>query len=501
MLVSVAWRNLSRNFRRSLLTGVAVIFGMVLAFWLLGIKHGGFVQMINQAVDTRLGHYQVLDDGYPDHPDPELVVPESEAVVALLRQQESVKAVATRAVAEGMIARDNESAQVQFLGVDPAAERRVSSVPDKLFQGDEAVQWCLSELDEAQVVMGGDEALFHRWCDAMSSSAFLPDGNERAVVLGSGLAESLLVSVGDEVTVQVIRAVTGDGIDSGHVSQRRLEVTGLLRVGNPEVDDRTAYIRQQTLREMLGTDGPNEVVVVLDDIGDLDEAAAQARAALDGREGIGVYIWSERNPSLQSLVEMGMGGNDMVYVLLFMLIALGVVNATFMSVLERTKEFGVMLALGLRRGKLFRLIMTEVSLLGLVSVGVGTALGVGIEVFGRVHGWPMEWFGYEEIEGTQVAGVTYETIYYSALSLEKGIAIVMTMFLLILLAGVLPGLKASRLAAVEAMRPCAPSEPFRPRHHEALRTRLSISSISDRSGARMISLSPFTTFMSLSGLR
>ncbi len=452
MLVSIAWRNLFRNLRRSILVGAAVTFGMVLAFWLIGIKHGGFVQMIDQAVENGLGHYQVLADGYLDRPEPRNVIPEAETIVATLRGLEHVEGVSSRSVSEGMVSRDNESAQVKIIGVDGEAESGVSVVPSKLFQGDEAVDWCRRELAEAQEVMGGDEVLFNRWCDAMTSSAFLPEENARALVIGAGLAKSLLVSVGDEVTLQVVRAVDGDGAERGDVSRRRLVVTGLVRVGNPEVDDLVAYVQQETLMGMLGTDGPNEVVVLLDDIRHLEEGTALARESLAGTEGVAVYTWSERNPALSSLVEMGASANDGIYFILFLLIALGVVNAVNMSVLERTKEFGVMLSLGIRRSKLFSLVMTEVGLLGLVSIGLGLALGVGLEIFGRVHGWPMEWFGYEEMEGTQVAGVTYETIYYSALSLEKGINIVVTMFVMFLLAGVLPAIRASRLPPVEAMR-------------------------------------------------
>jgi ABC-type lipoprotein release transport system permease subunit len=452
MLISIAWRNLSRNRRRSILSGGAVTFGLVLAFWLIGLKHGGFVQMVDQATQIRLGHFQVLPEGYLERPSPRLVVPEASKIVGMIRAQDHVVGVSSRAVAEGMVARDNESAQVELLGVDPEAESRTSSVPSKLFQGQAAVQWCHRELAEAREVMGGDDELFNRWCDAMATSRFLPQGVDRAVVLGAGLAESLLVTVGDEVTVQVVRAVAGSDQEQGELSQRRLEVTGLVRTGNPQVDERAAYVRRDTLTAMLGTDGPNEIVVLLDDIDFLDQTYTQTEAALAGHEGVGVYTWYERNPALHSLIEMGASSNDMVYVILFLLISLGVVNAIFMSVLERTKEFGVMLALGMRRRRLFSLVMTEVGLLGVLSVGVGTALGGALELFGRLHGWPMEWFGYQEMEGTQVAGVVYETIYYSALSWERGLAIVLTMFTMLLLAGLLPALRASRLAPVEAMR-------------------------------------------------
>lgn len=452
MLLSVALRNLRRNLRRTMLSGSAVTFGMVLAFWLIGVKHGGFIQMVDQAVETRLGHLSVLAEGYLERPEPRLVVPEAGRVVSTLAGLDHVEGVSPRAVAEGMVARDNESAHAEIVGVEPEAERRVSVVPERLFQGEAAVSWCRTSMADARQVMGDDDALFDRWCEAMRSSEFLPEGNDRAIVLGSGLARSLLVTVGDEVTVQVVRAVAGEGAEQGEVSQRRLEVTGIVRVGNAEVDDRLAYVGLETLTGMLGTDGPNEVVVRLDDIGNLDEATAEARRELSAVRGAGVYTWAQRNPALDSLVETGMGANDGVYTILFLLIALGVFNAISMSVLERTKEFGVMLALGTRRARLFRLVMAEVSLLGLLAIGVGAALGTGLELFGRIHGWPMAWFGLDEAAQNQVAGVAYETVYYSALSPQKGVSIAMTMLLMLLVAGLAPAIRAARLSPVEAMR-------------------------------------------------
>jgi ABC-type lipoprotein release transport system permease subunit len=246
--------------------------------------------------------------------------------------------------------------------------------------------------------------------------------------------------------------VGGDDVEQGELVQRRLEVSGFVRTGNPEVDDRLAYVRTDVLTGMLGTAGPNEVVVILDDIEQLAPARDAAISALSGTEGANVYIWSERNPALASLIEVDSESGNMMYIILFLLVALGVVNATFMSVLERTKEFGVMLALGTRRVKLFYLVMSEVGLLGLVSVAAGTALGLGLEMFGRVHGWPMEWFGYEEMESTSMAGVVYDDIYYSALSVENGAVIAVGVYVMFLLAGLLPAIRASRLAPVEAMR-------------------------------------------------
>jgi ABC-type lipoprotein release transport system permease subunit len=302
--------------------------------------------------------------------------------------------------------------------------------------------------------MGGNQALFDRWCAAAGSSAYLPEDNTRAIVLGAAVAKRLLVSVGDEVTVQVVRArdsAEADGPRRGALSQRRLEVTGVVRTGNPEIDDRVGYLHLATLTTMLGTDQPNELVMVLDHIRHLPEVRQAVAQELD-EATTQVYSWEERNPALKNLIATDSQSGNLMYVILILLVALGVVNATLMSVLERTREFGVMLALGMRRFDVFAVVMLEVALLGLVAIAVGGLLGGGLELFGRIHGWPMEWFGGDQMSNTSMSGIIYEPIYYSALSLQNGLIIMIGVYTMFLLSGLLPALRAARLQPVQAMR-------------------------------------------------
>jgi len=457
MLISLGWRNLARNRRRSILAGAAVALGLFFGAWAIGLNEGAYAALIRQAAHTRIGHVQVLAEGYLDYPEARLVVPDGIELASRLAQLEHVDAVSARSQVEGVVARDSESAPVELIGVDPETERSASVIAERLLEGDSAVSWCRETMVDVLPVMGNNEELYGRWCDAMGYSRFLEADGPREVILGAGVAERLLVSVGDEITAQVVRAVDEDGPDgaqAGSLSQRRLEVVGIFRAGNPEVDDRAAYMARDTLMEMLGTRDPNEIVLVLDDVRYIDEVKVEAEEIVSATTSVDVHTWRERNPSLAAMIEMDSGNNFVMSFILCVLVIIGVVNATMMSVLERTKEFGVMLSLGIRPGKLFALVMTEVSLLGVLSCIAGIILGGAIELFGRYHGWYMEWFGYdpENIEAMSTAGLVYETVYYSALSLEAAIVMVVGMYLLFLLAGRWPAWRASRLRPVDAMR-------------------------------------------------
>jgi len=454
MLISIAWRNLSRRLWLSVITGAVGVLGIVLTIWMVGLNYGGYDQMIAQAVRTRLGHLQVLPRGYIDEPLPRLVLQEHEEMRTRISALDGVRAVSARALSEGMIARDSESSAADLVGVVAEDEAAASVVPEAVLRGQEAVEWCRESMSDALHVLGGDEALFERWCQAAGNGEFLPDGEEQAIVIGSGMAEQLLVSVGDEVTAQVVRAVDEggpDGAEAGDLSRRRLVVTGIFRTGNPEIDDRLAFVNMPTLTAMLGTGGPNEIVVLLEDMGQIEAVRAEADRIVADHPPALLYSWDQRNATLASMIESDAANNWYFFAFLCVLVILGVINATFMSVMWRTREFGVMLSLGLDRLKLFALIMLEVALLGGVAVVAGGILGGGLEVFGRIHGWNMEWFGMDA-ENFHVAGVAYDPIYYARVSVAHWTAILLGTFSVFLLAGVLPALKAAFLHPVGAMR-------------------------------------------------
>ena len=457
MLISLAFRNILRNKRRSILTGVAVASGLILAVWMVGIKYGSFDQMIEKAAYSRLGHLQVMAEGYLDRPETKRTVANSAEIVRGLADIEGIEATSSRVIAEGLLARDSEMSSVELLGVDPTAERAASTADEHIIEGDTATEWCREEMADALVAFGNDEELFNRWCDAAGRGEYLPGDQPRALVLGVGVAKRLMVSVGDEVTVQVVRAIgeenrAGSAI-AGDISQRRLVVSGIFKVDDPSLDDRVAFLHAATLNQMLGTEGPNEIVILLDDFKDLERVRGEVQTLLASHEAVTVHSWDERNPALSNMVKMGEASNLIFAMILCFLVTLTVVNTTMMSVLERTREFGVMLALGFRRWKLVQLVMIEVGVLGLISLGVGAIIAAGIEFYGRVYGLDMRTFyDQETLESMDVSGVAYDLVYYSAMPVSIGVFLLFFCYVMFLLAGLGPALRAGRFKPVEAMR-------------------------------------------------
>lgn len=454
MLISIAWRNLRRNLRRTLLTGMAVAFAVTLSTCMRGLQDGGYAQMIDQAVRGRLAHLQVHGEDYLERPDADRVVPGAAELTEQLRGMDNVAGVSQRALCDGVAARDSFIWNVEVVGIEPEDEASVSVIDERILSGDGGQAWCQRELTKGRRLFGDDE-LFDTWCAAARHGRYLGEDDSQGALIGADVAKRLTVSVGDEVQVQVIRAVDSPeegGAEKGALSQRRLEIVGVVKTGNPEIDDRLVYVPRAVLQEMLGTDEPNEIALLLEDVGQIDATYNSVAALLAGDGSQQVHTWAERNPTLKSLIDTDSQMGIVMLVILVILVALGVVNTTLMSVLERTKEFAIMLALGMRRTKLFALIMAEVSLLGVVSISAGTALGLAFDVYGRVHGWPLEWFTDADMSDLTMSGSVIDPVYYAGLDPINGLIIVVGVFVLFLLAGLLPAIKASRLMPASAMR-------------------------------------------------
>jgi ABC-type lipoprotein release transport system permease subunit len=306
-------------------------------------------------------------------------------------------------------------------------------------QGEKAVRWCREQLAEAQ---RGEQG-----CEATATGEFLPAGKWDAVVLGSGVAKRLLVTVGDELSVQVAGA-------GGAPVERRLIVTGIVAAGSPEIAERAAYLQAPTLNALLGTDGPNELVVLLHSISDLEKVRAEVRSTIGTGRGLAVHTWAERNPGLSNLIEMMKAGRIVFFALLAFLAVLSVANATLTSVLERTRQFGVMLALGTRPSALVRLVMLEVALLGLLAVGAGSVVAAGLELFGRIHGWPMAWAGLEPraLEELALSGVVEDTHFFAHLPPLGAALIIGGVYAMFLVTGLWAALKVGRLEVLAALR-------------------------------------------------
>jgi ABC-type lipoprotein release transport system permease subunit len=300
---------------------------------------------------------------------------------------------------------EQRSFGIQVTGVQPAYEPNVSTIPGLVRDG-----------------------------------RYLEHDNAAEIVIGSVMARNLKVAVGDEITL------LGSGRD-GSFAAGVVTVAGIFETGMNDLDRSFAQLPFGYFQETFYMDGHGHgIVVTLDNLGQVAPARAAIEPLIDGKPGLAVLDWDALNPGLKQAIQADMSSAWMMYGVLIVLVAFSVLNTQLMSVMERTHEFGVISALGVRPRKLAGLVMLETALMALLGLALGLFLGWLLALYFQVNG-----FSYPGMEEAAARFNLPDRMYpaITPLSMLLGPLVV---FGFCLLAAVYPAMRLFRLRPVDAMR-------------------------------------------------
>ena len=401
----LAWRNLWRQPRRTWLTIGAMVFSNVLLVFMISLQFGMYGLMIDNTLQVFSGHMQVQAPGYKDDQKMRQVVPDVQPLAARLRSELDSDTIAARGWAFGLASSEERSYGIGIYGVEPRFEPNVSNIPGLVEEG-----------------------------------RYLDDPAAYDIVIGSVLARNLRVGVGDEITV------LGSGVD-GSFAAAVLQVAGIFHSGMKEIDRNIAEIPLATFQEIFYMNGAgHQVVITAPSLGEAALLQSRVEAAGAGEDGLVVQDWDALQPGLKQAIQADMSSAFFMYGILVILVAFSVLNTQLMSVLERTHEFGVVMSLGMRPGRLGRLVMLETGIMGLLGLLLGALAGATLTIWLGIRGYTIP--GMEEMAAQfNLPGRIYPQA--TVLSTLLGPAVV---FLFTLLAAVYPAWRLRRLHPVEAMR-------------------------------------------------
>ena len=401
----LAWRNLWRHSRRTWLTVGAMVFCNVLLIFLISLQLGSYQMMIDNSLAAFTGHIQVQHPGYLEDQRMRQSVPGVQALAGEVRDTLGLRTVAARGAAFALASSEERSFGVLVSGVQPAFEPGVSTFPGLVKQG-----------------------------------RYLEPWDREHIVIGAVLARNLRIGLGDELTF------LGSGRD-GSFSAGVATVVGIVDAGIDGIDRGVAQVPLPWFQDMFSMgDHGHSVVIRLPSLGEVPAAMATLETALSDRDSLEVLDWNALQPGLQQAITSDMASAWFTYVVLIVLVAFSVLNTQLMSVLERTREFGVMLALGMRPGQLARLVAMESLLMALLGLALGVFFGWILTAYLAVVG-----FAYPGMDELMVRFNMPGRIYpeVSLLSLLWGPAVVV---LGAMIAAIYPALRLFRLAPVQAMR-------------------------------------------------
>ncbi len=412
-LPTLAWRNIWRNRRRTLITLVSIAFGTLLAVIATGIGDSSYSTMIDHAARLGGGHVIVQNGEYAQQPSLKRTVRADPAAMGAIRAEPEVRAVVGRVSGGVMLATSTNNVGAGVIAIDPAAE----------------------------------DATTLGLVDSITRGAMFGSASDEGIILGKKLAENLDLELGRKVVYTVTDK-------RGEIATGLARVTGILETGALEIDAGTCLMPIDSFRATLGyaPDEVTQVAIFLADHRD-SELVAKRVASEQGAafgDDVAVLPWFEANRDLAGFVTMKTTGALFMELLVTLLITAGIFNTLFVSVMERMRELGVLAAIGFSSRQLFALVVWESVWLGLCGIVAGVLLCA----------WPYHYLSTVGLDtaamtgggGTQVSGITMSQVLYVELYPPHAVFIAFAVVFATVAAGLYPAYRAGKVSPVEAIR-------------------------------------------------
>ena len=405
LVFRLAWRNIWRQPRRTWLTTGAMVFSNVLLVFMISLQFGMYELMIDNTLQAFTGHLQVQAPGYKDDQKMRQTVPNIVSLAQSLREQLSSDTIAARGSAFALASSEDRSYGIVVFGIEPAYEPGVSTIPGLIRQG-----------------------------------GFLHDMDAAQIIIGAALARNLRVDIGNELTL------LGTGRD-GSFAAAVVTVVGIFDSGIPDLDRNIAEVPLGFFQDVFFMEGSgHQVVISTADIDEVPQLQRRVEALLPVDEDLIVHDWDALQPGLKQAIQADISSAFFMYGVLVILVAFSVLNTQLMSVLERTREFGIVMALGLTPGRLGRLVLLETAIMGVMGLVLGALLG------GLVTWWfSFNGFAYPGME-EMAAKFNLPARFYPQVTVPSLIIGPAVVFVFTLFAALYPALRLNGLRPVDAMR-------------------------------------------------
>ena len=402
MTVRIALRNVLRHKRRTLLTVLTMSGGFTLCSMSIAWSDGTYNRIIDLFTRYDLGHIQIHRAGYLDKPSLYATVDDYEDIGRILASVPRVESSTPRLYSAGLVSVADKSAGARIVGIDPASEIAATEFDRKVTAG-----------------------------------RFLAGGAAHEALLGEGLAERLGAAPGDEVVV------VSQGAD-GSIANDAYTIVGLLATGDPAEDQITFYLHLTDAQELLVLEGRvHEIVVINRDLRTVAASAADIRASI-GDPALSVDPWQVFAKSFYQAMKADQDGMWISLLIIILIVAVGVLNTVLMNVLERTREYGLLRAIGTRPLRILGLVLWEVVVMAAIALVIGAVSAWIINSLVAAHGIPMP---YELTYG----GIVFNRMY-SEINVRSFVIPGITVVISALFISVFPAIRAARTAPAAAMR-------------------------------------------------
>lgn len=404
MTFKLAWRNIWRNRRRTLITMGSILFAVLFASFMEAIQKGAWNNMINNVVNYYFGYAQIHENGYWEEQSIDKAFPLVDSLTALDQIVPTVGAVLPRLESFALASTGDQTTGVLLVGIAPDKENQMTNLQDRLTKG-----------------------------------AYL-QADDRAVLIADGIAENLQLSLGDTL---VLISQGYHGINAAG----KYPIKGFVHFGSPDLNKQMVYLPIQEAQWFYGAEGMvTSLALKIEDQDEIKPAVKKIKATLSN-DTYEVMDWQELLPDLVQAKELDSAGNYIVYFILYLIIAFGIFGTILMMTKEREYEFGILVSIGMQRMKLAGIVWLEIVILGFLGAMAGIL--ASIPVVWYFHRNPLRFSG-EYAQSMEKFG--FEPIFPAEFNLEIFATQAVIVLIITSVLALYAMWKIRRLEPVEAMR-------------------------------------------------
>ncbi len=402
ILLTIAFRNVFRQRRRTILTMLTMFGGFTLASISIAWSDGSYSNIIEMFTRNQLGHIQIHKKDYLDHPSLYKSIDHYRTIGKKVENITGVETWTARLYSAGLASTGEKTAGVRISGIDLKMEEQATNFQKKITAG-----------------------------------KFFTAVKSKEALLGTGLSKILKAAPGDEVAIVTQAA-------DGSIANEAYTIAGLVESGNSMTDQVSLYLELSDAQELLAMEGKvHEIAIIAEDADYVPELAREISAAVNDPM-LKVSPWQEFASAFHEAMKADQGGMWISLLIIIMLVAVGVLNTVLMSVLERSREYGILKALGARPRQIFTLVLCEVSIMAAGSIIIGIGLSALINHFLSIHGISLPHsFSY--------GGVQFKTMY-SEINIRSFTIPAATVCAAAALVAIFPAVRAGRTSPAKAMR-------------------------------------------------
>lgn len=410
MLVKLAWRNVWRNkLRTSIMLG-AMIFGVVGVMLMMGFMNGIIDNLVKNTIQWQTSHIQIHQKNYALNPDINLVIDNEPEITKWLEQAPQVKAWTSRTLVNGMIASARSTRGIQVNGIDLESEPKITPIAEHILEGE--------------------------WLD---------DKGRNPILVSQKTADRLKLRVGSKIVL----TFTGT---TGEVTGAAFRVRGIFKTSSSTFDDANVYVRKTDIQQLGQVYFDHEIAILLhaeDQVSAFSDQLNKTFSAPSlnnhSKSNNIVQDWLQLQPLLSTMMSSMDAGNQVILVIFVIAMGFGIINILLMSVFERTREFGVLMAVGMKKGNIRRLIILESGFIGLIGAGSGVICALFLMFILNQTGIPLEAMA----EGLNAFGI--DSVLYPSVSFSDYVTVFVMVWCVSVLAGLYPAHQIIKKKPVEAM--------------------------------------------------